>query len=304
MPTVPPARRRFRPPPRVKRWLVPAWNWGVHLARRVGDRAGALARGRVERCSVCGRVALMIYRRRVIPPELAHRWGLTEGLARAVARKESLECSRCGAKLRARRLAEVLLDLFPTAGPLPRSAAAWARTPEAGRLRVAEFNRIEGLHDALGRLSRFEGSDYVEGAAPGAKVAGVRHEDLTRLTHPDESFDLVLTSETLEHVPDLHQALAEIRRVLAPDGVHLFTVPILPGIPKTFPRAALSEDGARLDFAPFIAHPGGDTGYPVFTEFGADFPELVRDAGYAVEVRFGPATAENVCQVHIARKTP
>ena len=48
------------------------------------------------------------------------------------------------------------------------------------------------------------------------------------------SFDLVLTSETLEHVPDLAAASREIRRVLVPGGRHIFTIPLLPDVPRTF----------------------------------------------------------------------
>ena len=300
----PPDRRRFRPPAWLKRWLVPIWNAAYHSSWAILDRAIALIHREVGRCAVCGRIGLMIYRRRVIHAELARRWNLSERVARAVARKESLECSRCGAKLRGRRLARVLLDLS-LGGPgeaAPRSVADWTKSRAVQRLRVAEINRVEGLHETLRGLPHFQGSDFLEGAAPGSTLNGVRHEDLTRLTYPDAAFDLVITSETLEHVPDLTAALGELRRVLVPGGIHLFTVPLLPGVPRTFPRARLDPTGARIDLAPPICHPGGDVGYPVFTEFGADFPALVRAAGFEVEVRCGPTTEDDVAQVYIARK--
>ena len=41
-----------------------------------------------------------------------------------------------------------------------------------------------------------------------------------------QRFDLVLTSETLEHVPDPRLALRETLRVLRPGGRHVFTVPL------------------------------------------------------------------------------
>src|SRR5262249_2320809 len=152
------------------------------------------------------------------------------------------------------------------------SLARWVEHPEIRALRVAEINRIDGVHDALLGLPHFTASDYQPGATPGAVVDGIRSEDLTRLTYPDESFDLVLSSETPEHVPALHAALREIRRVLVPGGRHVFTVPLLPQTERTFPRALVGPDGVVEDRAPRIAHPGGDWGYPVFTEFGADLP--------------------------------
>ncbi len=284
--------------------LLPFWNGGHRLAWRVGEHLVALWHRRYERCAICGRFGPMLYRRRVVPPRLEALWGLSPHQAEALARKESCDCAWCRAKLRARRLARVLLDLYPVDDPPTpaRSVAAWIRRPEARALRVAEINRIEGLHAVLAALPHFATSDYTPGATPGAVVNGVRHEDLTHLTYPDDAFDLVLTSETLEHVPDLDAALREIRRVLVPGGRHLCTVPVLPGIPRTFARTVVRPDGSLDHRAPPIRHPGGDVGYPVFTEFGFDWPEILRRAGFEVAVAFGPTTDDDLAQVTISRK--
>jgi SAM-dependent methyltransferase len=297
---------RPRPPGWLKRLLLPAWNGGHRLAWRAGEYLGAARHGRFGRCDVCGRFAPWLYRRRVIPPKLEQLWGLTPRLAEALARKESLDCARCGAKLRARRIARVLLDLYPVGSPpaQARSVAEWVRAPEVRALRVAEINRVEGLHEALALLPNLAFSDFDPTASPGGRVDGVRSEDLTRLTYPDGSFDLVVTSETLEHVPDLSAALAELRRVLAPGGQHVFTVPVLPGVERTFARTVLRPDGSLDHLAPDIRHPGGDVGYPVFTEFGADFPEILDRAGFHVRVAFGPVREDDLAQVWVACKKP
>ncbi|QEH33082.1 hypothetical protein OJF2_15790 [Aquisphaera giovannonii] len=290
-------------PKSLKRILVPAWNEGHRLGWLVRDHAGAVLSGRWARCSVCGRVRPMIYRRRVVPEKLAERWGLTPRLAKALARKESSDCAGCGAKLRARRIASVLLETFPIGSPPApaRSLAEWVRSPEAARMRIAEINRIDGIHGALSHLPGFASSDYHPGAPPGAIVEGVRSEDLTRLTYPDASFDLVLTSESLEHVPDLGAALRGIRRVLAPGGLHIFTVPVLPDEPKTFRRAELRPDGSIKHLAASIHHPGGDVGYLVFTEFGADLPEVLKRAGFDLTVHYGPVREDDLTQVYVCR---
>ncbi len=288
-------------PAGVKKAIVPVWN-AVHRAGWwVRDHALALATGNIERCTVCGRVRPMIYRRRVIPPRLEALWGLTPEQARALARKETSECTHCGAKLRARRLAQVLLELDPAGPSAPRSLHEWARST-APTLRIAELNRIDGIHDQLAGLPNFRPSDYVAGAPRGTVVNGVRHEDATQLTYPDAAFDLVISSETLEHVPDLGQALAEIKRVLVPGGRHLFTIPRLPGISKTYPRASLRPDGTIEDLAPRIHHPGGDWGYLVYTEFGDDVLTLLEAAGFAAEERFGPPSAQDLAQVIVATR--
>jgi SAM-dependent methyltransferase len=296
--------RVSRLPRWLKRVLLPVWNGGHHLAWRVGEYANAARVGRFERCSVCGRLAPILYRRWVIPPRLEELWGLSRRQAEALARKESCDCGFCGAKLRARRLASVLLATFPTGTPLAlaRSVTDWVRRPEAQALRVAELNLIEGLHQQLRRLPSLTYSEYRENADPGLVVDGVPSEDLTRLTYADASFDLVLSSETLEHVADFDCALRELHRVLASGGWHLFTVPMLPGVPATFARTIVTPDGTLEQRAPRICHPGGDVGYPVFTEFGADLPMILERAGFEVTVHFGPTTDDDLGQVYACRK--
>ncbi len=49
--------------------------------------------------------------------------------------------------------------------------------------------------------------------------------DATDLDFPDDTFDAVICSEVLEHLPDPDGALIEIRRVLKPDGRLCISVP-------------------------------------------------------------------------------
>jgi len=59
---------------------------------------------------------------------------------------------------------------------------------------------------------------------PGAR-AECAAGDATALPFPDGSFDLVIASEVLEHIPADRAALREITRVLAPGGTAAVTVP-------------------------------------------------------------------------------
>jgi SAM-dependent methyltransferase len=295
---------RFPIPEGLKRHLVPVWNEAHRIGWLLFDYAYACGRLCFRFCDVCGRFRPMLYRRRVIPRRLEELWGLSPRLALALARKESLDCSGCGAKLRARRMAKVLLHIYQVGSPpAPASSLArWAEYPQAQALRVAEINRIEGLHDHLSRLPGFQSSDYQPGSLHGTITHGIRSEDLTQLTYPESSLDLVLTSETLEHVPDLHAALKEIHRVLVPGGLHVCTVPLLPGTAKTYPRIRVCPDGSLDYCAPLICHPGGDVGYPVFTELGEDFPDILRQAGFEVTVHFGPPREDDLAQVYVCRR--
>lgn len=284
-------------PAGFRRVALPAYNAGVHAAWRLGEYLGAARHGRFGRCEVCGRYGPWLYRRRVVAPALERLWGLTPRLAEALARKESSDCAWCGAKLRSRRLARVLLDLYPAG---PANLADWARTDLARGLRIAEVNVIEGLHEALLPLPSLAASDFDPAAT--TTPGGLKSEDLCRLSYPDAAFDLVLTSESLEHVPDLDAALGEIRRVLRPGGRHVFTVPVLPGTPTTSTRTLIRPDGTLDHRATPISHPGGDWGYPVFTEFGLDLPGLLERAGFRTRLMFGPVSEDDLAQVYVCER--
>jgi len=297
-------------PSKIPDWLkpriVPLWNRSYHATMSAQVYLDALVRGRVEHCSVCGRVAPILLRRDVIPPRLVEMWGLPPDLVDLVAQRESCECARCGAKLRARQLARALLQTFPSGfsgDQHRRSIRDWVAQEDIRTLRIAEINRIDGLHTMLFEHPRLVYSEFLEGVEPGHARNGTRCENLMNLTYNDASFDLVLTSETLEHLPDLSVGLSEIHRVLVPGGYHLFTVPLRPDVHSTYPRARLGEDGVMIPLVqPVIRHPGGDIGYPVFTEFGADLPDLLRAAGFEVTLFEANPNMKTFGQVFVTRK--
>ncbi len=55
---------------------------------------------------------------------------------------------------------------------------------------------------------------------------GMLRMDITQLGFPDDSFDLILCSHVLEHVPDDAIAISEMWRVLKPTGTAVIQVPI------------------------------------------------------------------------------
>ncbi|MDQ1250468.1 MAG: hypothetical protein QG597_4847 [Actinomycetota bacterium] len=63
------------------------------------------------------------------------------------------------------------------------------------------------------------------GEAPASAKAQVVVGDALALPYPDASFDAVIASEILEHIPDDDTAIAELARVLRPGGRLAVTVP-------------------------------------------------------------------------------
>jgi SAM-dependent methyltransferase len=63
------------------------------------------------------------------------------------------------------------------------------------------------------------------GEAPAGATAVAIRGDIYRLPFPDHSFDVVIASEILEHIPRDGDAIAEVVRVLKPGGRLAVTVP-------------------------------------------------------------------------------
>jgi GT2 family glycosyltransferase/glycosyltransferase involved in cell wall biosynthesis/SAM-dependent methyltransferase len=132
--------------------------------------------------------------------------------------------------------------------------------------------------------ARWTGSEYLGPSVERGSVneAGIRHEDVERLSFGDTSFDLVVSNDVLEHVDDPQKALSEIFRVLRPGGVLLMTIPFHTDLAKDRRRAKMT-DGGIVHYMPEAYHgnPVSEDGSLVFTDFGWEFLDEMRAAGYA-----------------------
>lgn len=97
--------------------------------------------------------------------------------------------------------------------------------------------------------------------------------DITNIEYPDGSFDAVICNHVLEHVPEAQQALAELRRILAPEGWAIITVPIKGQ--DTVEDLAITNPQQRRALYGQEDH---------VRQYGRDFYDDLRKAGFEVEV--------------------
>jgi len=188
------------------------------------------------------------------------------GVSGAPNWRESLICPRCGLNNRMRACFQLLRGL------LPEPAAAVYLTEQV----TAFFDRVKSLYPNA------VGSEFLEDGTPrgAANAAGVRCEDLTRLSFADDRFDVLVSLEVLEHVPDYHAALRECARVLRRGGTMLLTVPFHSG-PTTTTRARVGPGGVEHLLPPeYHGDPLSSAGCLCFYHFGGDLVEAAKAAGF------------------------
>ena len=135
-------------------------------------------------------------------------------------------------------------------------------------------------------VADYTASQYFPDVPRGEYRDGIRSEDLEALTLPDESVDIFITQDVLEHVFHPDDAIREINRVLKPGGMHVFTTPKHKLLEKTTQRARITADGTveHILEEQYHGNPIGDNRALVTYDYGVDFELLLSDwSGQSVQ---------------------
>ncbi|MDW7772651.1 MAG: class I SAM-dependent methyltransferase [Desulfobulbaceae bacterium] len=155
--------------------------------------------------------------------------------------------------------------------------------PELTEKKVYELSSRGPLVNFLKRnCKKLTCSEYLDGVKPGDFKDGVQCQDVQQLTFPDNSFDICTSTEVFEHVPDDLAGFAEIRRVLRPGGLFIFTVPVFPS-PETIERARLDRKFEVRHLLPPQYHSDpirGHKGVLVFRDYGRDIVKRLEKSGF------------------------
>jgi SAM-dependent methyltransferase len=206
------------------------------------------------RCTVCG--GGQFAHQRVLWDGLIAEWQLNPAEADYIDRQQGTCCENCRSNLRSIALADAIRACVGTDMIL----LDWVETYAARSLAVLEINEAGTLSWVLRRL-------------PKHRLGEFPNVDMMSLPFEDGRFDLVVHSDTLEHVPDPRLGLRECRRVLSPDGGGLcFTVPMIVG------RVTRSRAGLPMSYHGSANTEAGDLS--VKTEFGVDAWTYLFEAGF------------------------
>ncbi|ARE81809.1 hypothetical protein ROSMUCSMR3_00303 [Roseovarius mucosus] len=218
--------------------------------------------------------------------------------------RESYPCPNCRFTMRWRDQAAVILDEFGRGQAL--SIDELVARGFLSNVAVYEPALRGPFVARFNTLPHYTRSYFRPDLAIGALAPdGVRNENLTKLTFDEDSFDLIITSDVMEHLPDVESAFAETLRVLRPGGIHVFTIPNdYPFPDRTEPRVRV-EEGAEVHLKPERYHNAGDgTKCLVYTDYGADLADMIRSLGGRLTItrRGGPVEPLNTNATFILRK--
>jgi SAM-dependent methyltransferase len=222
-------------------------------------------------CNVCGKFSLTSITRKEIPyPETQLR--------------ESIICTKCGATNRNRQIASIICQ-SPNSRIKHSSLLDFARNEN---LSVYNTEAARAIHNTLKLMgntyicSEYLGDQYKSGEM----VNDIMHQELMKTSFPDESFDLVITSDVLEHVSDPWKAFKEINRILKPKGRHVFTIPFYQDRASTERRAYINDQAQIVHVKEPFYHidPLRSEGAFVYTIFSIDVLAKLEDLGFRTDL--------------------
>jgi len=194
--------------------------------------------------------------------------------------RESL-CPRCGGSRRNSDLAKIIINTFSHQDDISLSQAE----PYFRHLGIYETQASGPIHNFLKGLPHYCCSEYFDDVPNGNRNKdGILCENLQDLSFPDETFDLVITQDVLEHVDHPEKAFSEINRVLKPGGYHIFTIPYHESTPTL--RRIVVNNGEKIHTYPQVYHgdPLREQGALVFTDFGSDMNIMIEKLGFSFEI--------------------
>ena len=204
-------------------------------------------------CRVCGGNTFAHHD--VLWDDLIAQWGLSCSEAHYINVQQGTCCTACGSNVRSIALADAILRHARAASTL----SEWVEGDGAGACNVLEINEAGSLTRVLEKL-------------PGHRLVRYPEYNMMALPFENGAFDLIVHSDTLEHVPDPSRGLRECRRLLRRGGACIFTVPVIVG------RLTRSRQG--LPVSVHGSQGCTDSSLVVHTEFGADVWSQVMNSGF------------------------
>jgi len=174
--------------------------------------------------------------------------------------RESFLCIFCNSFSRHRALITVLKNIFPQYQDLH------IYEPAPGGAVSAKLKK---------ECKHYTVSHYFPDVTPGKIEKGFRCENIEETTFNNSIYDIIITQDVFEHILHPNKAFAEIKRILKPDGVHIFTVPLNYDKRTVFRVVEEKESMKFMEEPIYHGNPIDKKGSLVVTDWGFDLFDYI-----------------------------
>jgi len=230
-------------------------------------------------CPVCGEESGMDYDFPDVRIRKLHGIGLL---------RETLCCKSCGATMRDRQMALGLLDAVESVSRQHRNTLRELRDDPVVSVRILDTDSFSPLNQILRGMPGYSHSQYKSELGGVSRLPdGSLNVDLLSMPFEDGSFDIIMTSDVMEHVAEDDRAHREIYRCLAPSGVYVFTVPYDGTMEGTRRLTLPSGNPAGPFFVELHVHgdPHSSSGIIAHRIYGSAFLREMTAIGYDIQFR-------------------
>ncbi|WP_420010600.1 class I SAM-dependent methyltransferase [Tateyamaria sp.] len=127
------------------------------------------------------------------------------------------------------------------------------------------------------------GTEFLPSEKEKSNFFPIPHMDLCNIEFKNESFDMFMSADVLEHVPNLDLAIKNIFETLKPGGFFVSSFPFSPQRSATIVKALINENG-NLEHILEPEYHGNpvdpESGSLVFSLPGWDILSNLRDIGF------------------------
>jgi SAM-dependent methyltransferase len=223
--------------------------------------------------------------------------------------RETMSCNSCLATMRERQMAVGLLaELSARIGETYDNLIDYRNSKRAG-VRILDTDSFSSISRILRGAGGYTHTQYRPKLTNGARLDdGSINVNLLEIPYGPDCFDVILTSDVMEHVAEDERAHREIYRCLSNDGTYIFTVPFDPCLYAT--KQLTQSSGAPGEY--FILNeqihgdPHSGSGIIAHRIYGQQFVSDLNSLGYEVEYRniTRPELGIFGGDLFVARKSP
>lgn len=226
-------------------------------------------------CPVCGEKSKPIYDF----PDVSLRYEHQIGILR-----ETLQCRHCLASMRHRSLALGLIKNLNVKLDKKFSSIAEVKRASLENLAILDTDNFSATSNLLRHINGYTRCSYMPNQPWGLQIQpNYFNINLEKIDFKNESFDIVLTSDVMEHVRNCDSAHAEIYRILKPRGVYIFNVPYNENSQENIKLVDTSTDQDEFLCKPQMHGDPLSGGILAYRVFGRELISKLEKIGFRVE---------------------